>query len=121
MSDKKNNGQPSINEMTDIELSGKTGVGVDPKDVEKWLTALMKKATGLLERHQKNMTDNNETTDALLLFLDKYPELFADTYGEINRDMLKWALAENSKKNRQLIDKIQEIEKTLNLDIHHEW
>ena len=67
------------------------------------------------------MRDNNQTTDGLLIFLDKYPELFAAEYGEINRDIIKWALSENIKKNRELIDKIQEIEKELNLEIHQTW
>ena len=72
-------------------------------------------------RQSKNMRDNNQTTDGLLVFLDKYPKLFVNKYGTINRDIIKWALAENIKKNRALIDKVQTIEQELNLDIHHEW
>jgi hypothetical protein len=92
-----------------------------PENYDQWEKDIMKKVQRLFNRQSKNMTDNNQTTDGLLLFLDAYPELFADKYGMINRDMIKWALHENIKKNRELIDKIQEIEKELNLEIHHEW
>ena len=91
------------------------------QDFEQWRKSLMKKVQRLFNRQSKYMTDNNQTTEGLLLFLGKYPELFADEYGVINRDIIKWALAENIKKNRALIDKIQEIEKELNLEIHHKW
>ena len=74
----------------------------------------------LFDRHSKYRTDNNQTVDGLLIFLDKYPELFAGEYEKINRDMIKWALGENIKKNQELIDKIQEIEKRFNLETHHE-
>jgi len=88
---------------------------------EKWHREIMKKVQRLFYRQSKYMRDNNQTTDGLLLFLDKYPALFADYYEEINRDIIKWALNENIKKNRLLIDKIQEIEDSLGLEMHHRW
>ena len=110
-----------INEAVDVELTEKKHVAVLEENVEAFFESLMKRVEKLFARHSKYMSDNNETTDGLLLFLDKYPELFACDYDIIARDMIKWALAENIKKNRALIDKIQEIEKKHNLDIHHEW
>jgi len=119
---KKERKYPMLNERVNVELSvADVGVGCDPREAEQWLNSIMKKVQKLFNRQSKYMTDNNQTTDGLLIFLDKYPQLFAEEYGEINRDMIKWALAENIKKNRALIDKIQEIEKELNLPIHQEW
>ncbi|MCL2061346.1 MAG: hypothetical protein FWH03_01800 [Firmicutes bacterium] len=118
---KKNYDGLTMGDIVDIDLSQNTSVVVKEQDLDKFFETLMKRVTKLFQRQQKYMTDNNDTTDALLFFLEKYPELFADEYGTINRDMIKWALAENIKRNRALIDKIQEIEKKLNLEIHHEW
>jgi len=95
--------------------------GVDHAEVGKQITAFMKKVDRLFIRQSKYMYDNNETTDCLLEFLDKYPELFVTEYGETNRDMIKWALNQNMQKNRELIDKIQEVEKRLGVDIHKLW
>lgn len=118
---KKNYDNLSMGDIVDIDLSKEKSVVVQERDLEKFFTTLMKRAKKLFLRQQKYMVDNNETTDGLLLFLDKYPELFELEYDTVNRDMLKWALNENIKKNRALIDKIQEVEKKLGLDIHHEW
>jgi len=113
---------PTLNELTDLELSEPdVNFAVSAKQCEIWYDNIMRKVRRLFNRQSKYMTDNNETTDGLLIFLDKYPEWFANEYGEINRDMIKWALAENIKKNRAMIDKIQAIEKALNLEIHHTW
>ena len=118
---KKNYDKLSMDEIADIELSKKQSVPVLEKDIEEFFSTLLKRVKKLFLRQQKYMIDNNETTDGLLLFLDKYPELFELEYDTINRDMIKWALNENIKKNRNLIDKIQEVEKKLGLDMHHEW
>jgi len=115
------NEKPTISEMVDIELTEKAGVAVDSKDVQKWLDDLLKRIDKLFKRLSKHTTDNNESIDCLFLFLEKYPQFFIDEYGTINRDMIKWALAENIKKSRQLIDKIQQIEKDHNLEIHNIW
>ena len=82
---------------------------------------LIRQVTKTFNRVSRNMRENNQSIDALILFLDNYPELFADNYDEIGRDMEKWVLSESIKKNRKLIDKIQEIERTLNLAMHDEW
>jgi len=111
---------PTMTEMIDMELSIAES-SVSPQTVrqfEQWHESIMRKVNRLFERHSKYMTDNNQTTDALLIFLDKYPELFASEYGAINRDMLKWSLNLNILKNRALIEKIQEIEKELKLEVH---
>ena len=120
----KKSGIPTLNEMVEMELSIPDVSCASPQTVaqlEQWETVLMKKVNRLFDRHSKYRTDNNDTADGLFIFLDKYPELFVQEYGTINRDMLKHALMENIKKNRMLIDKIQEIEKQLNLEMHHEW
>ena len=107
-------------EMEENELPvGKTDMS--PEEVRKWIKTFMRKIERLFIRQSKYMHDNNQTTECLLLFLDKYPELFASEYGEINRDMIKWSLSKNMDYNRLLIDKIQEIEKKLNLEIHQIW
>ncbi len=118
---KKNYDNLSLDEIAEIELSEKKPVVVQEQDVDKFFDTLLKRVKKLFLRQQKYMVDNNETTDGLLLFLDKYPELFELEYDTINRDIIKWALNENIKKNRALIDKIQEVEKKLGLEIHHEW
>jgi len=114
----------TMKEMIDLELE-LPDVGVaypqTMAQVEQWHKSLMRRVEKLFARQSKYMTDNNESTDCLLIFLDKYPELFRDEYGEINRDMIKFALHKNIEKNRELIDKIQEIEKYYNLPMHHEW
>ncbi|MCL2796977.1 MAG: hypothetical protein FWD58_02860 [Firmicutes bacterium] len=109
-----------VDEAVEVELAG-TPVKVLEEDVEAFFESLMERVKKLFARLSKYMTDNNQTTDGLLLFLDKYAELFACDYDTISRDIIKWSLAENIKKSRALIDKIQEIEKRLGLDIHHEW
>jgi hypothetical protein len=106
----------TMKEMIDLELEIPDVSCANPqtlKQVEQWHTSLMKRIEKLFARQSKYMTDNNQSTEALLIFLDKYPELFRDEYGEINRDMIKFALHKNIEKNRELIDKIQEIEKKL--------
>jgi hypothetical protein len=118
---KKNYDNLTLNDIAEIELSEKKPVVVQEQDVDKFFDTLLKRVKKLFLRQQKYMVDNNETTDGLLLFLDKYPELFELEYDTINRDIIKWALNENIKKNRALIDKIQEVEKKLGLEIHHEW
>ncbi len=110
--------KPTIKETVNIDLSEKTGVGVDPKDAEKFLDTLTKQADKLFNRHSKYRGDNNETAQALLIYLDKYPELFANEYGAINRDMLKWSLQENIKTTQALLDKVKAIETAFNLPLH---
>ena len=91
------------------------------EDAENKMSDLMRRFRKFLNRHSRNMSYNNDAADCLLLYLDFYPQIFAMEYGEISRDAIKWALAENIKANRRLIDKIQEVEKNLNLEIHQIW
>ena len=88
------------------------------KEVRDRTKDLIKKVRRLFNRHSKNMADNNDSTSVLLMFLDKYPTVFADEFGVIERDMLKWALDVNTKNNQLLIDKIKEIETEYNLPLH---
>jgi len=121
----KEMGVPTLNEMVDMEFSipdvmiGTVGSDID--DYEKWIEKLQKRAGKHFFKQGELVTKSNDNIDTLLIYLDKYPELFAEEYDEINRDMVKWSLNESIKKHRELIDKIQEIEKKLGLSIHHEW
>ena len=90
------------------------------KSAEKdFWTELLKKTRKLFRRQQKYMTDNNETTNALLFFLEMQPEFFAGFFGITERDMIKWALRENIKQNQLFIDKIQEVEREYDLPLEY--
>ena len=91
------------------------------EDYEKFLRKVMRRATTLLHRNSTHMDKMKSNLDMFLIFLEKHPEMFAEDYGEINRDMVKWAYHEHMKKCREVIDRIQEIETELNLDMHHKW
>ena len=88
---------------------------------EKHCSDLMRGVRKMLNRQSRNRRENKDIAKCFMLYIDKYPQLFASEYGEINRDVLKWAFNEDIKTNRMLIDKIQEVEKNLNLEIHHIW
>jgi len=91
------------------------------KELDAWAKRITKNVQKIINRQSRYMWDNNKTTDAVIEFLDVCPDMFAVIYDTMRRDMVKWALNENIKKNRALIDKIQAVEKDLNLEIHHEW
>jgi hypothetical protein len=119
----KKSGISHISTIVDIELT-EPNISVNPATIaqfEIWHESIMKKVAKLFKRQAKYMVDNNETTDALLVFLEKYPELFANEYEMVARDMIKWALTENIRKNRALIDKIQEVEDNLGLEVKKKW
>ena len=81
----------------------------------------MKRADKYFEKKSEHMQRTDDYLDMLMIFLDKHPEMFAEEYGEINRDMIKWQLSEHIRKCRGMIDRIQEIETDLNLEMHHKW
>ena len=114
----------SVKELLDMELSIPDMMigGFDhPEQWEDWVEAIKKYAGKHFFKQGQLTSKTDHNIDALLIYLDKYPELFAEEYDEINRDMIKWSLVESMKKQRTLIDKIQEIEKKLGLSMHHEW
>ena len=114
----------SIKEMVDLEFNipdASIGGFDTTKEYEKYLNELVKNFERLQIKNSNLGDKMHSNLDMMLIFLSKYPELFAEHYGEINRDMLKWSMFEHIKKCRALIDRIQEIEKELKLDIHHEW
>ena len=88
---------------------------------EKHCSDLMRRIRKMLNRQSRNSRENKDIAKCFALYLDKYPQLFALEYSEINRDVLKWTFNEDITINRMLIDKIQGVEKNLNLDIHHIW
>ena len=123
---------PDLDEFLDIEFNvPKTHIGqeysfeaYEEDGQEKfgvWLKAVDKRANSLFLRQSNLLSKIDEVNKMLSIYLDKYPELFAEEFGEINRDMIKWQLYESIKKYRSMIDKIQEIETDLELDMHHEW
>ena len=91
------------------------------QEIAAWAKRVMKDVGKIINRQSKYMLDNNQSTDVLIEFLGQCPHMFTNVYDAIGRDIIKWALNENIKKNRALIDKIQAVEKELNLEIHHEW
>ena len=112
---------PAIkDEMEMYKLPDKKN-GVSPKEAKKRLKVLLRNIEELLICQSDYMHENNQTTECMLEFLIVFPKLFAQEYGEVARDMLKWSLNENIIMNRQLIDKIQEIEDTLNLEVIHKY
>ena len=90
------------------------------REIKKYVENLLRQARKLIDKQHKYMTENNETTEALLLFLKKQPEAFATEFGIYEREMFKWALNENCKQNRRLIKKIKELEVTYNLPFEYE-
>jgi len=88
------------------------------KEVKEWAKKLIKEVWKLLNRHSNNMSDNNETIVVLLMFLEKYPMIFAHDFGMIERDMIKWSLKRNIEHNQKLVEKIEQIEKDFNLPLH---
>jgi hypothetical protein len=91
------------------------------EEFEKFQKAIMKRADKYFEKQSDLTHKADDYIDMLMVFLEKHPEMFAENSHEISRDMTKWALAEHMAKCRALIDRIQEIEKDLNLEMHHKW
>ena len=118
------NDKPSLADLLDLEFSI-PDVSMswydNPDDFEKWIKAVQKYAGKYFFKQGELIAKVDNNIDALLIYLDKYGELFAEEYDEINRDMIKWSLNESIKKHRAMIDKIQEIERKLGLSMHHEW
>ena len=85
-----------------------------------YLSGILKQARKLFSRQRKYMADNNETTQALLLFLKEFPDLFAHNFSVGDREIIKWALGENIKQNRILIDTISGLETGLCLPLEYE-
>ena len=115
---------PTIEDMLHVEFNV-PDVSISAFDeyeeFEKYQKAVMKRA----DKYFNKTTDLTHRTvdyiDMLLIFLEKNPEMFAENSHEISRDMTKWALSTHIDKCRKLIDKIQEIEIDLDLDMHHRW
>ena len=103
--------------MPDISLSSFDKY----EDYEKFLKAIMKRADKYFDKTSDLTHKTNDYIDMLLIFLEKHPEMFAENSHEISRDMTKWALSTHMDKCRKLIDRIQEIEDDLKLDMHHRW
>ena len=100
------------------EMKEKTEKDIELENAEQYIKELLKQARKLFNRQSKYMRDNNQTTEGLLYFLGKQPEVFAAHFGIIERDMLKWALQTNINHNNALIDRIKEIEAEYNLPLH---
>ena len=125
MSDKvkktKKSGIPTIKEILDMEfnlpdfLVGGFDTG---EQYEKWLEVLINHFEKLHNKKSIYTEKAENIIDMLLIFLDKYPELFAENYGEVSRDMMKFVLYRHIDKCQKLVDKISQIEKDLNLPIH---
>ena len=114
----------SFKELIELELEipdVMMGSFDNDTDFEKYLAMLDKHVNKLLLKHGEHMEKSERILEQLTIYIDKYGELFAEEYGEINRDMIKWSLVENMKKSRAFIDKIQELEKKLGLSMHHKW
>jgi hypothetical protein len=92
------------------------------KDIEKYFDTIAKHLSKLVNRIHNNMSDNNQSIDFLIEQLSQEPNpLIFALSGEIGtRKFLKWALAENIKRNQALIDKITEIEKARDLPLEYE-
>ena len=115
---------PTLDDMLSIEFNV-PDVSLSAFDTyeqfEKFQKAVMKRADKYFNQNSDYMQKIDNRIDMLLIFLEKHPEVFAEEYGEINRDMVKWRLAEHMEKCRKMIDKIQEIEIDLDLEMHHKW
>ena len=114
----------SLAEMVELEFAiPNVSIGSfnTNEEFEQWINAIQKQAGRNFFKQGKLGVKSDINIDTLLIYLDKYPELFAEQYDEISRDMLKWSLNESIKKHRTMIDKIQEIERELGLAMHHEW
>ena len=115
---------PTLDDMLSIEFNvPDVSLSVFDKyeDYEKFLKAVMKRADKYFNKTSDLMYKANDYIDMLLIFLEKHPEMFAENSHEISRDMTKWALSTHMDKCRKLIDRIQEIEDDLKLDMHHKW
>ena len=115
---------PDLDDMLSIEFNVPE-VSISSFDTieeyEKYLRSVMKRADKYVNQNSDYMQKIDDRIDMLLIFLEKHAEMFAEEYGEINRDMVKWRLSTHIDKCRKIIDRIQEIETELNLEIHHKW
>jgi len=100
------------------DITAMTEQEIKEKEAREFAKKLLKRIDKLICGQQERMRWNNETTEGLLAFLDKYPILFASEYSSLGRDMLKWSLEQNIAYTQSLIDKIQEIEKSHDLPLH---
>jgi len=91
---------------------------ITEKEAEQKLKELEKATNKMFLKLSKNIDTNNDTIAALLLYLDTLPLMFAEQYGMLNRDMLKWTLRQHIGKFEDLIAKIEQIEKEHNLPMH---
>ena len=119
-----NSNVPTLDDMLSIEFNVpdvSLSAFDNYEEYEKFLKAVMKRADKYFEKKSQHTQRADDYIDMLMIFLEKHPEMFAEEYGEINRDMIKWSLAQHIEKCRAMIDRIQEIETELNLDMHHKW
>ncbi|MCL2228540.1 MAG: hypothetical protein FWC00_01780 [Firmicutes bacterium] len=90
----------------------------DDREYGKWLSSLTKYFDKIFAMKSKHMERTGDMIDMMLIFLDKYPELFAENNDEVTRDMIKFSLNQHIIKCQRFIDKIDGIEKDLDLPIH---
>ena len=115
---------PTLDDMLSVEFNV-PDVSLSAFDTfeefEKFQKAVLRRANAYFNQNSTYMTKISDRFDMLHIFLEKHPESFAEECGEINRDMIKWELATHMEKCRKMIDRIQEIETDLNLEMHHKW
>ena len=119
---KNKHGIPTMKEMLDIEFNV-PDFSISNFDTgeqyHKWLEKLSERFEKLYMKQQENFAKDNGIIEMMLIFLDKYPELFAENYAhEVSRDMMKFYIHSHMDKCQKLIDRIEQIEKDLDLPIH---
>ena len=119
--ERKNNGLPSWAEMVnmefnipDVQMGGFDSI----EQYEKWLDKLMTNFEKLHMKNSQHFEKVGGNIEMMLIFLNKYPELFGEQYGEVARDMFKFYIHRHMDNCQKLIDRVSEIEKEYNLPIH---
>jgi len=91
----------------------------DPKEYGKFLEKLVWHFDKQYQKLCAGMEKQEKIIKSMSIFLDKYPELFGENYShEVGRDMMKFFMYAHADKLNALVDKIEQIEKDLDLPIH---
>ena len=88
---------------------------IDPADMaereaQAYLQGMVSGVKKIRRKLSRDIQKNSDISDGLVRFIESNPELYFAGIGETENDMLKWALSENIKNTKALLDKIHEYE-----------
>jgi len=91
------------------------------QEVEQWLKNLIKQSKKIYRKFGGAAYDNIERAKAFIMYIEKYPELFADNSDYVELDFFKRVLRESITQTQSLLDKIQETEDKIGMPVINKY